>query len=307
MFAGTPEAAVPTLRALIDAGHEVSAVLTRPPSRQGRGRRTRMSPVHIAADELGLDVLTPRTLRDPDVAAQIRSIEADVVVVVAYGLLVPADLLEAFRHGWINLHFSLLPRWRGAAPVQRAIMEGDTMTGVTVFQIEAGLDTGPIYAQHPYPLMPDATTASLLERLAHHGADVMCHVLDALDNGTAIARPQSSDGVTYAHMITGEDAHLNFAADAHSLLRRVRALGEEPGCWAMIGQIRLKIYRLSILPTCDLEPGVIRVTKKEVSVGTATNDMLLAEVAAPGKRAMAGADWARGAHLGEAARFEVRP
>ncbi|MDU0967808.1 MAG: methionyl-tRNA formyltransferase [Actinomycetaceae bacterium] len=305
VFAGTPDTAVPVLQALIDSPHEVTAVLTRPPARKGRRRQLVPSPVHQAAEAAGIDVLTPRTLKDPEVQAQVRALDADVVVVVAYGLIIPKELLHAFPHGWINLHFSLLPRWRGAAPVQRAIMEGDTVTGVSVFQIEEGLDTGPVYAQYPYPILPEVTTPQLMASLARHGAEVTLAVVDGFAAGTATPREQEDRGVTYASMVHSSDAHVNFADPAEVIERQVRALADNPGCWAMLGEKRMKIGRVVLENTANLAPGRLSVGKNEVRVGTGTKDLLIASIAAPGKRLMPAGDWARGAHLGPDSAFEL--
>ncbi|MBD3688792.1 methionyl-tRNA formyltransferase [Nanchangia anserum] len=303
VFAGTPAAAVPALTSLLESSHEVVGVLTQPPARRGRGRRVVASPVEEVAREAGVDVFTPRHLRDDEAIARIRSWNADVAPVVAYGQIIPKAALDVCTHGWINLHFSLLPRWRGASPVQHAIMAGDAMTGVSVFQIEEGLDTGPVYAQHPYPILPEATTPTLMDALARHGADVLVHVLDALEHGTAQARAQASEGITYAGLIRSADAEIDFSRPGEDIERLVRACADNPGTWAMLGETRLKIDRVVCQPSADLEPGCVHVTKNAVSVGTGTCDLLIARLAAPGKKVMPAADWARGARLGAQPRF----
>lgn len=305
VFAGTPAAAVPALTSLVKSSHEVVATLTRPPARTGRGRALACSPVESAAREAGIDVYTPRTLRDPDVVATLRSLDADVVAVVAYGQIVPPELLDAYRFGWVNLHFSLLPRWRGASPVQHALMAGDDLTGVSVFQIEEGLDTGPVYAQDPYPILPGSTTPILMEKLARHGAQVLVSVLDSLESGKATGHPQDDDEVTYAPMITRENTRIDFARPGEEIERLVRACSDNPGTWALLEGTRLKITRVACLPSSDLAPGELRVSKNEVAVGTATCDLLIATLAAPGKRVMAAPEWARGARLGPHPHFDV--
>lgn len=303
VFAGTPAAALPALEALLASDHEVVAVLTRPPARKGRGRTLVPSPVEEAARAAGLPVLTPSTLRDPEAQAMVRALDADVVAVVAYGQIVPESLLDAFPHGWINLHFSLLPRWRGAAPVQHALMAGDDLTGVSVFHIEKGLDTGDIYAQDPYPILPGATTPVLLDKLGRAGGDLLVRVFSAIEDGTATARPQNAEGVTLAPTITTRDTRIDFRRPGEDIERLVRACADNPGTWAMLPDLRLKIGRVVCLEGADLDPGVLRVDKNQVSVGTATCDLLLATVAAPGKRLMPATDWARGARLSAHARF----
>lgn len=305
VFAGTPEVSVPALAALLDSDHEVVAVLTQPPARRGRGRSLAASPVADLAASRGIEVLTPPSLKDPEAAARLAAVDADIVVVVAYGQIVPASLLGAFAHGWINLHFSMLPRWRGAAPVQRAIEAGDPETGLSVFQIEAGLDTGPVYACEPHPIRPDQTAGELLDVLADRGARLLVDVVDAIEAGTAHAAPQPGEGVTYAAMLTKAEGRLDFARPGEELTRHCLAYTPDPGAWAELGGVRVKVAGMRCLATTDLAPGQISAGKHDVRVGTGTCDVALGEVAAPGKRLMAAADWARGARLTAESRFGV--
>ena len=208
IFAGTPEVAIPSLRALVDSPHEVVAVLTRPDARSGRGRSLLPSPVRAAAEELGLPVLTPTTLRDEAVRAEMAALEPDVVAVVAYGQLVPQDLLDLPTHGWVNLHFSLLPAWRGAAPVQHALLAGDAVTGASTFVIEAGLDTGPVIGTMTETVRPEDTTGTLLTRLADAGAPLLVASLDGLEAGRVTPTPQPGEGVSHAPKVTVDDARV---------------------------------------------------------------------------------------------------
>lgn len=297
LFAGTPTAAVPSLEALIASRHEVVAVLTRPDARVGRGRTLSPSPVKARALEAGIDVLTPASLRDDDIAAQIAALQVDVAPVVAYGALVPPALLDVPRHGWVNLHFSVLPAWRGAAPVQRAILAGDEVTGATTFRIEKGLDTGPVFGTLTETIRPRDTSGDLLGRLSEVGAGLLVRTLDALEDGILSPVEQPDDGVSHAAKLEPEDARVRWAHPAYAVDRRIRACTPAPGAWTTTPDgVRLG---LGPVTTSDeaLAPGELRVGRKEVLVGTATQAVRLGQVTPAGKRPMDAADWARGARL----------
>jgi methionyl-tRNA formyltransferase len=251
---GTPDFAVPTLLALAEAGHEIAAVYTQPPRPAGRGRRLTPSPVAEAAAELGLDVRTPATLRDPVEQAAFAALGLDAAVVVAYGLILPRAVLNAPRHGCWNLHASLLPRWRGAAPIQRAIMAGDAETGVCVMRMEEGLDTGPVAIRAPTPIGARETAGELAGRLAAMGAPLMAAALAALAEGRLGARPQAAEGATYAAKIDKAEARIDWTLPAADIERRIRALDPAPGAWTTLGAERLKVLLASVEPGAG-EPG----------------------------------------------------
>lgn len=228
IYMGTPDFAVPALDALLKAGHDVAAVYSQPPRPAGRGKGLRASPVHLRAEELGLEVRTPPSLKDADTQAAFAALDADVAVVAAYGLILPAAILAAPHQGCMNIHASLLPRWRGAAPIQRAILSGDNVTGVTIMDMEAGLDTGPMRAKHVTPI-EDKTAGALTQELADAGADLMVEVLDDLSLHSPM--PQPAEGVTYAAKIDKAEARIDFTRDAHAVERQVRAFNPFPGAF----------------------------------------------------------------------------
>ncbi|NES13505.1 MULTISPECIES: methionyl-tRNA formyltransferase [Micromonospora] len=298
VFAGTPAVAVPALDAIAASGHELLAVVTRPDAPAGRGRSLVRSPVGAWADAHGVEVLTPAKPREPEFLDRLRDLAPDCVPVVAYGALVPPVALEIPRHGWINLHFSLLPAWRGAAPVQHAVLHGDELTGASVFQLEEGLDTGPVYGTVTDEIRPTDTSGDLLERLAHSGAGLLVAVLDALEAGTARAEPQPADGVTLAPKLTVEDARVRWSDPAFAVDRRIRAGTPAPGPWTTFRGDRVKLG--PVTPVADgpeLKPGELLVEKSRVLAGTATVPVRLGEVRAAGKKAMSASDWARGARV----------
>lgn len=300
VFAGTPEVALPTLDAIAASRHEIVAVVTRPDAPAGRGRRLVRSPVGAWADERGIEVLTPARPREEPFLARLRAIAPDCIPVVAYGALVPPAALEIPKHGWINLHFSLLPAWRGAAPVQHAVLHGDEITGASVFQLEEGLDTGPVYGTLVEKIGPRDTAGDLLARLAHAGAGLVVTVLDAIEDGTARAVPQPADGVSLAPKITVADAEIRWHEPAFAVDRRIRACTPAPGAWTTFRGERVKLGPLiqaSATDSGSLAPGEILVEKRRVLVGTATSPVVLGEVRAAGKRAMSAVDWARGARV----------
>jgi methionyl-tRNA formyltransferase len=304
-FAGTPEAAVPTLRALLDSPrHEVVAVVTRPPARAGRGRRPAESPVATLAAEAGVPVLTPQRPSEPDFLAELAARSVDCCPVVAYGALLPPDALAVPRHGWVNLHFSLLPAWRGAAPVQHALLHGDDVTGASTFRIEAGLDTGPVFGVLTESVRPNDTAGDLLARLAVSGAGLMLATLDGIEDGSLVAVPQSPDGVSLAPKITVEDARIDWTLPARPIERSVRACTPAPGAWTTFRGERLKLGPLRVRGADELAAGQLAVSKDGVAVGTAGLDLELGLVQPPGKRPMAAADWARGARIENGERVE---
>jgi methionyl-tRNA formyltransferase len=299
LFAGTPAAAVPSLRALAASAHEVVAVLTRPDAPAGRGRTLAPSAVRTLADELGIEVLTPARLRDEAFRARLVELDVDAAAVVAYGALVPPDLLAAVPHGWVNLHFSLLPAWRGAAPVQHAVIAGDEVTGATTFLLEQGLDTGPVYGLLTETIRPRDTAGDLLGRLADAGAGLLVRTLDGIEDGSLVAVPQERSGVSLAPKLTPDDARVRWTHPAISVDRRIRGCTPAPGAWTTLPDgSRLGLG--PVTPTEDaLAPGLVVAGKHEVLVGTATQAVRLGEVIPTGKRTMTAADWARGARLAE--------
>lgn len=291
VFAGTPDVAVPSLEALAGSSHEVAAVITRPDAPAGRGRRLTASPVAQRAAELGIEVLKPDHPRDPGFQARLRRIAPDVCPVVAYGAMLPASALEIPRHGWVNLHFSLLPRWRGAAPVQRAIMAGDDEIGTACFQIVRKLDAGDVYLTEGFP-MPDATAGELLATLAESGARQLVAAVDLIAAGVR-PTPQPDDGVTVAAKITVEDARLDWASPARELRNQIMGCSPDPGAWCELDGGRFKIYRARVAGELGLAGGELSATKRQVFVGTGDGALELLEVQAPGKRRMPAIDWAR--------------
>lgn len=296
LFAGTPSAAVPSLRALAGSQHDVVAVLTRPDAPTGRGRTVAPSAVRVVADELGVEVLTPARLRDESFRARLAELSPDVAAVVAYGALVPPDLLAAVPHGWVNLHFSLLPAWRGAAPVQRALIAGDDVTGATTFLLEEGMDTGPVYGVLTETVKPWDTAGDLLQRLSIAGARLLVSTVDGIESGDLVPQPQPAEGVSIAPKVTVEDARVDWTAPAIAIDRLIRGCTPDPGAWTTHREQRLKLG--PVRPTdVELPAGEIAAGKDGVLVGTATTAVRLGDVQPPGKKSMPAADWARGARL----------
>jgi methionyl-tRNA formyltransferase len=297
-FAGTPAPAVPTLQALLDSPrHEVVAAITRPAAPAGRGRRITESPVAALAAEAGVPVLAPTRAGDPEFLDRLGSLAVDCCAVVAYGALLPRAALDVPPRGWVNLHFSLLPAWRGAAPVQHAILHGDDVTGASTFLIEEGLDTGPVYGVVTESIRPDDTAGDLLGRLAASGAGLMAATMDGIEDGTLVAVPQAAEGVTHAPKIGVDDARADWAAPGRHVERLVRACTPNPGAWTTFRGERLKLGPLRLAGSNDLAPGELRTTRSEVRVGTASLDLVLGTVQPPGKRPVAAPDWARGARI----------
>ncbi|ETK36378.1 methionyl-tRNA formyltransferase [Microbispora sp. ATCC PTA-5024] len=296
VFAGTPETALPSLRALLDSPrHEVAAVVTRPDAQSGRGRKVHPSPVAQLAEESGIEVLKPPKAGDPEFLDRLRAIAPDCCPVVAYGALLPQAALDIPRHGWVNLHFSLLPAWRGAAPVQHAVLHGDEITGASTFRIVKELDAGPVFGVLTEAVRPDDTSGILLARLAEAGAGLLLGTLDGIEDGTLEARPQPADGVSLAPKIEVDDARIDWGAPAMRVDRLVRACTPAPGAWTELHGQRVKIGRVRPAPEADkLAPGEIAATRSAVRVGTGTHPVELTEVQPQGKRVMDAAEWARG-------------
>jgi methionyl-tRNA formyltransferase len=296
VFAGTPEVALPSLAAIADSAHELVGVVTRPDAPSGRGRRLAPSPVAEAAGALGVPVLKPAHPREPEFQSALRALAPDVCPVVAYGALLPESALEIPVHGWVNLHFSLLPAWRGAAPVQRALWAGDDVTGATTFRIVKELDAGPTFGLMTETIRPRDTAGELLDRLAEGGAVLLVATLDGLADGSLEARPQSEDDVSFAPKISVDDARVDWRQPAALIDRQVRACTPAPGAWTTYAGERLKLGALTPADG-NLPPGELMAGKNTVVVGTGTDAVRLGEVQAVGKRPMASADWARGLRL----------
>ena len=299
VFGGTPDVAIPSLDALADSRHELVAVVTRPDARSGRGKKLTASPVAQRAAELGIEVLKPQRPRDEEFVTRLTELAPDCCPVVAYGALLPQRVLEIPRHGWVNLHFSLLPAWRGAAPVQHAILAGDQITGATTFRIVLELDAGPILATVSEPIRPDDTAGDLLHRLSLSGARLLVETLDGIEDGTLTATPQQETDaqVSYASKINVEDARIDWTQSADVLDRLIRACAPAPGAWTTFRGERFKINSARISDAV-LAPGVLQISKRVVRVGTATQALELDEIHAQGKKPMPAADWARGITFG---------
>jgi len=292
-FMGTPDFAVPALGALIGAGHDVAVVYTQPPRAAGRGQKLHPSPVHAAALERGIPVRTPTSLKAAAEAAAFAALGLDAAVVVAYGLLLPKAVLAAPRLGCLNIHASLLPRWRGAAPIQRALMAGDAETGVTIMQMDAGLDTGPMLLQERVPIAPDDDAGSLHDTLASLGARLILRALDGLASGALTAQPQPSAGVTYAAKLTRDDERLDWRRSAEDLVRRVRALSPRPGAWFALAGERLKVLAADSIPeTSEVEPGTILDDGLTVACGREA--LRIVRIQRPGRAPMSAEEFLRG-------------
>ncbi|MFY1676052.1 MULTISPECIES: methionyl-tRNA formyltransferase [unclassified Streptomyces] len=299
VFAGTPEVAVPALDALISSDrHEVAAVVTRPDAPAGRGRRFVASPVAERAAEVGIEVLKPRRPGDAEFLDRLREIGPDCCPVVAYGALLPRVALDVPPRGWVNLHFSLLPAWRGAAPVQHALMAGDEITGASTFLIEEGLDSGPVYGTVTEEVRPTDTTGDLLTRLAFAGAGLLAATMDGIEDGRLTAVPQPSEGVSHAPKVAPEDARVDWSTPALRVDRLVRGCTPAPGAWTTFRGERLKLVQVRPAPDrTDLDPGRPAAGKHSVHVGTGSHAVELLWVQAQGKKPMRAADWARGVRI----------
>ncbi|HYO86475.1 MAG TPA: methionyl-tRNA formyltransferase [Dermatophilaceae bacterium] len=319
VFAGTPVTALPSLSALLNSAHQVVAVLTRPDAHAGRGRHTSASPVARLAREAGVEVLTPARPADPGFLSRLTELRPQLCPVVAYGGLLPRSALAIPERGWVNLHFSLLPAWRGAAPVQRAILAGDDVTGATAFLIEHALDTGPILGTMTETIRPNDTAGRLLERLATGGANLLVAIVDAVANGVAVPVPQPQEGISYAPKVTVDDARVRWDHPAVAVDRQVRACTPKPGAWTTFRGERVKLDPVepwqpvggavaSAAPPTPTTPpgaggldplpaGAIRADKATVLVGTGTAPVRLTTVQPAGRRPMPAADWARGVRI----------
>jgi len=320
VFAGTPRAAVPSLEAILRSRHEVAAVLTRPDAPAGRGRRPAISPVAERAAEAGLELLRPARARDPEFLDRLRAIAPDCCPVTAYGALLPQSALDIPPQGWVNLHFSLLPAWRGAAPVQHAVLHGDDITGATTFRIVKELDAGPVFGVVTEPIRPDDTAGDLLARIAVSGAELLVATLDGIESGELRPQPQPADGVSLAPKIGVADARVDWTRPAVAVGRLIRACTPAPGAWTELDGTRLKLGPVAEAAgpgnsgtpglgpgesgTPRLGPGELRVDRSGVLAGTGTGPVRLGEVQPAGKRRMTAGEWARGLRLG--AREPVR-
>jgi methionyl-tRNA formyltransferase len=307
VFAGTPRTAVPTLEALLKSRHAVAAVITRPDAKSGRGQQMAASPVAARAEEAGVQVLRPERPADPGFLARLREIGPDCCPVTAYGALIPQAALDIPAYGWVNLHFSVLPAWRGAAPVQHAILHGDDVTGATTFRLVPELDAGPVFGVLTEAIRPSDTAGDLLARLAVTGADLMVATLDGIESGELEAREQPSAGISRAPKITPADAKINWQHPAVAIGRLIRACTPEPGAWTELDGVRIKVWPVTPRDAADgqsgadvspLAPGELRMLRDRVLVGTATVPVELGDVQQHGKRQMPAADWARGLRRG---------
>ncbi|WP_411701707.1 methionyl-tRNA formyltransferase [Corynebacterium sp. LaCa97] len=310
IFAGTPEPAVVALEKLLASSHEVVAVITRPDAKKGRGRSLHPSPVKALAQEHGIEVLTPSTLRPgteggDNLRQRLAELQPEAIPVVAYGNLISKDLLDVARHGWVNLHFSLLPAWRGAAPVQAAIAAGDDITGASTFRIEEGLDTGPVFGTVTEGITGTDTADDLLTRLAYAGADLLVATMDGLEAGTLEPQPQSGEA-TYAPKISTDAARIDWAQPAFAIDRHIRAHAPGPGAWTLLDDARLKLGPVSLTEGIgkQLQPGEALIRKDAVYIGTATQPVQLDRIQPPGKKMMNAADWARGLGKNAEVRFQ---
>ena len=303
VFAGTPEVALPALDAIAASSHDLVGVVTRPDAPAGRGRKLTASPVALRAEELGVPVLKPGRPREPEFLDDLRALEPECCPVVAYGALLPQSALDIPDHGWVNLHFSVLPAWRGAAPVQHAIRAGDEVSGATTFRIVEELDAGPTFGVMTETIRPDDTAGDLLARLAEGGAGLLVATLDGIAEGSLEAREQPADGVSFAPKVQVDDARIDWSQPAAAVDRQIRACTPFPGAWTTYDDERVKLGPVTVVEA-ELAPGVLEVTKSAVLVGTAGGAVRLGEVKPHGRRQMAAADWARGAHFAPGAAFQ---
>jgi methionyl-tRNA formyltransferase len=323
VFAGTPQVALPALEALLASRHEVVAVITRPDAPAGRGRQIMPSPVRDRAEALDIEVLTPYRLGEPAVVERLRALAPDCCPIVAYGALVPLPVLVIPAHGWVNLHFSVLPSWRGAAPIQRALIAGDEVVGATTFALEEGLDTGPVFGVMTELVRPSDTAGDLLARVAEGGAGLLVQTLDGIEAGTLRPMPQPAEGISLAPKLSVDDARVDWTVPALGVDRLIRGCTPAPGAWTTFRGERLKLGPVRPAPVAStrpedaaqerpaaespaphLAPGVVEVNRRSVRVGTGTGSVLLGDVQANGKRPMPATDWARGARVEPDERFD---
>jgi methionyl-tRNA formyltransferase len=311
VFAGTPAAAVPSLDALLKSRHEVAAVVTRPDAKAGRGQKVGQSPVAQRAAEAGIEVLKPVKPSEPAFLARLREIGPDCCPVAAYGALLTQAALDIPPRGWVNLHFSVLPAWRGAAPVQHAILHGDDVTGATTFRIVRELDAGPVFGVLTEPIRPSDTAGDLLDRLGTSGAELLVATLDGIESGELEAREQPADGVSLAPKITPADAEVDWRKPAIGIDRQIRACTPEPGAWTQLDGLRVKLWPVMVQAglggtpagrtgpeSAPLAAGQLLVLRNRVLAGTGSSPVELGDVQADGKRRMTASDWARGLHRG---------
>jgi len=303
VFAGTPEVALPALDAIAASSHDLVGVVTRPDAPAGRGRKLTASPVAQRAEELGVPVLKPGRPREPEFLDELRALAPECCPVVAYGALLPQAALDIPDHGWVNLHFSVLPAWRGAAPVQHAIRAGDEVSGATTFRIVKELDAGPTFGVMTETIRSDDTAGDLLTRLAEGGAGLLVATLDGIAEGSLEAREQPADGVSFAPKVQVDDARIDWGDPATAIDRQVRACTPFPGAWTTYDGERVKVGPVRPVEG-DLAPGRLEVTKSVVLVGTADGAVRLGEVKPHGRRQMAAADWARGVAFPPDAAFQ---
>ena len=306
VFAGTPATALASLDALLKSRHDVVAVVTRPDARAGRGLKSGASPVAERASQAGIEVLRPGRPSEPEFLDRLRAIAPVCCPVTAYGALLPKAALDIPAHGWVNLHFSLLPAWRGAAPVQHAILHGDDITGATTFRIVKELDAGPVYGVLTEPVLPADTAGDLLARLGVAGAELLVATMDGIESGELEARPQPADGVSLAPKVTSADAQVHWEHPAAAVDRQIRACTPAPGAWTMLAGQRVNVGPVTVpgvaagasgSGAAPLRPGELRVQRDGVQAGTGSTPVLLGDVQPDGKRRMPAADWARGLRL----------
>jgi methionyl-tRNA formyltransferase len=325
VFAGTPAPALPALRALAASRHTVAAVVTRPDAPVGRGQRVERSPVAELADELGIETVKPVRPNEGWFLDWLRAVAPDCCPVTAYGALLPQAALDIPVHGWVNLHFSVLPAWRGAAPVQHAILRGDDITGATTFRIVRELDAGPVFGTLTEPIRPSDTSGDLLGRLADSGAELLVRTLDGIEDGTLRAVPQPGDGVSLAPKLTPADARVDWKLPAHLIDRQVRGCTPDPGAWTEFAldqsdRARLKLWPVTLAAGAGLvsaadrtsaapglSAGELRVDRNAVYVGTGTVPVRLGDVQPQGKRRMSAADWARGLRISPGGMPNISP
>ncbi len=312
VFAGTPVTAVPSLDALLKSRHEVVGVITRPDAKAGRGLKVEQSPIAQRAAEAGIEILQPARLADEEFLSRLRQIAPDCCPVTAYGAIIPQVALDIPARGWVNLHFSVLPAWRGAAPVQHAILHGDDVTGATTFQIVRALDAGPVYGVLTDAIRPADTAGDLLERLSTAGAELLVATLDGIEAGQVEAREQPAEGVSLAPKITSADGQIEWHNPAAAIDRLIRACTPDPGAWTRLDGVRVKLWPVAVTRNeggqvaqvaqdggRPLAPGELRVQRDRVLAGTGTSPVELGEVQADGKRRVRAADWVRGLHLAD--------
>lgn len=307
VFMGTPEFSVPTLMEIVGQGHDVIACYSQPPRPAGRGMDLKKSPVHEAAESFAIPVLTPKNLKDAEEQEKFASLDADVAVVVAYGLLLPKAVLDAPQYGCLNLHASMLPRWRGAAPINRAVMAGDTETAVQVMRMEEGLDTGPVCMSETVAIGADMTAGELHDQLSGLGGDLMVRALAALSRGALGEQPQSEEGVTYAAKLSKQETRIDWSKTAEEVHNHIRGLSPFPGAWCEMPlggkPERVKVLRSSVADGSGAPGTVIDMAEVPV-ISCGSGAVRLEQVQRAGKKPMSGADFLRGASLSEGARLD---